>query len=180
LTQGSAAFTLADSKNPPMSFLRKKCATSPEFARIAPFAIYAALTPLQEAEMFGPAARFWVYILKTLVAAWLVWEVRPFVEEMRWKISWEAVAVGAAIFAVWVGLDGLYPRLAKLDSGANPFQQFGRNSLIAWIYIVVHTAGMSLVVPPVEEIFYRSLVYRILVKTDFRAMPLNSTLFRSS
>jgi CAAX prenyl protease-like protein len=153
-----------------MKFLRQKFERSPELARIAPFAVYAVLGPLQGE--LGPESRYWFYIVKTLVAAWMVWEVRPFVQEMRWKVSWEAVVVGVAIFAIWVGLDGLYPRLTKLDSGATPFQQFGAGSAAAWLYIVVHVVGMSIVVPPAEEIMYRSLLYRYLVKTDFLAMPL--------
>jgi CAAX prenyl protease-like protein len=91
---------------------------------------------------------------------------------MRWKISWEGVAVGVAIFAIWVGLDGHYPRLSKLEEGATPFKQFGAGSPIAWFYIVVHVVGMSVIVPPVEEMFYRSFLYRYFVKIDFRAMPL--------
>jgi CAAX prenyl protease-like protein len=91
---------------------------------------------------------------------------------MRWKISWEAIVVGIAIFVAWVGLDGLYPRLSTLDAGAQPFAQFGASSAIAWFYVVVHMAGMTIIVPPVEEIFYRSFLYRVLVKTDFQAMPL--------
>jgi len=154
-----------------VNFLREKCNRSPEFARIAPFALYAVLTFLQGD--FGPASLYWVYVVKTFLGAWVLWEVRPFVPEMRWSISWEAVVVGVAIFGLWVGLDGLYPRLAEAGAGANPFHQFGAGSFAAWAYIVVHITGMSIVVPPVEEIFYRSFLYRYLVKIDFRAMPLN-------
>ena len=53
---------------------------------------------------------------------------------MRWKISWEAVVVAMAIFALWVGLDGLYPRLSEADEGWNPFEQFGEGSAVAWFY----------------------------------------------
>src|ERR1035437_4138572 len=45
-------------------------------------------------------------------------------------------------------------------------------SAVAWFYVVVHLAGMTVIVPPVEEIFYRSFLYRVFVKNDFQAMPL--------
>ena len=32
---------------------------------------------------------------------------------------------------------------------------------------------MTFVVPPLEEVFFRSLVYRFLVRVDFRAIALN-------
>jgi uncharacterized protein len=153
-----------------MQFLRKKFEGSPELARIAPLAIYLVLGQLQG--MFGPASLFWLYIAKTLLGAWVLWQVRPFVQEMRWKISWEAVVVGIAIFLLWVGLDGHYPRIADPGAGANPFQQFGAGAAMGWIYVGVHIAGMTIIVPPVEEIFYRSFLYRYFVKLDFRAMPL--------
>jgi CAAX prenyl protease-like protein len=153
-----------------MNFLRKKFEGSPAYARVVPFVIFVGLTSLQG--LFGEDSCYWIYALKTAVGAWLIWEMRPFVEEMRWTLSWEAVAVGVAVCAVWVGLDGIYPRLAKLDEGWNPHRQFGQGSVAAWFYIVVRMGGSSIIVPPLEEVFYRSFVYRYLVKIDFRAMPL--------
>jgi len=153
-----------------MDFLRKKFASSPEFARVAPFVVFVLLTALQG--KLGENSRYWLYFVKTVVGAWLVWEMRPFVEEMRWKVSWEAVVVGLGVFAVWVGLDGHYPRLSDLDEGWNPHRQFGEGSAAAWFYVVVRIAGSSIVVPPIEEVFYRSFLYRYLVRTNFGAMAL--------
>jgi CAAX prenyl protease-like protein len=153
-----------------MNFLRKKFAESPEYARAAPFVVFVVLTSLQG--QFGEDSRYWLYLVKTLIGAWMVWEMRPFVEEMRWKISWEAVVVGVAIFAAWVGLDGYYPRLSELGEGWNPHKQFGQGSATAWFYVVVRLLGPSLVVPQLEEVFYRSFLYRYFVNTNFRAMPL--------
>lgn len=154
-----------------MNSLRQKYASSPEFARIAPFAVFVLLTALQG--QFGPGSAYWLYFIKTLVGAWMVWEARPFIAEMRWALSWEAVVVGIAIFGVWVGLDGFYPRLSKLGEGWNPNREYGDGTGLAWFFVVVRIAGSSLVVPPIEEVFYRSFLYRYFVKLDFRAMPLS-------
>src|SRR5262249_31686396 len=137
-----------------MSSVGKKFEASPELARIGPFVVFVGLTALQG--RLGEDSRYWLYLLKTLAGVWLIWEMRPFVEEMRWKISWEAVVVGVAVCAIWIGLDGHYPRLAKLDEGWNPHRQYGQGSALAWLYIVVRIAGSSIVVPPLEEVFYRS------------------------
>ena len=153
-----------------MDFFRKKFAASPEYARIAPFVVFVGLTTLQG--QLGEASRYWLYLLKTLAGAWLVWQARPFIEEMRWKISWEAGVVGVAVFAIWVGLDGFYPRLTTLDAGWNPHTYFGQGSALAWFYVAVRLIGSSIVVPPLEEVFYRSFLYRYLVKTNFLAMPI--------
>ena len=154
-----------------MDFLRKKFEVSPEYVRIAPFVIFVILTALQG--QFGEDSRFWLYAAKTIVGAWLIWEMRPFVEELRWAVSWEAIVVGIAIFAVWVGLDGHYPRFSEPGDGWNPFKQYGAGSPLGWFYVLVRIAGSSIVVPPLEEVFYRSFLYRYFVKIDFRAMPFN-------
>jgi uncharacterized protein len=153
-----------------MESLRKQLERSPIHARVAPFVIFLVLTTCQG--MFGEAGRYWFYMAKTLAGMWLVLEMRPFVPEMRWAFGWEAVLAGVGVFALWVGLDGLYPRLADPGKGAEPFTQFGAGSALAWVYIVFHIAGMTVVVPPLEEVFYRSFLYRYLVKIDFLAMPL--------
>jgi len=155
---------------PPMNFLRAKFAASPIYVRVAPFVIFLALTYCQQ--FFGETGAYWFYLIKTLVGAWLVWEMRPFVSEMRWAFSWEAVVVGVVVCVMWIGLDGLYPRLAKLDSEWNPHQPFGQGSALAWFFVLMRLAGSSVIVPPFEEVFYRSFLYRYLVKVDFCAMPL--------
>jgi len=146
-----------------MRFLRQKFATSPEHARILPFAVFVLLTLGQG--RFGPASVYWVYLLKTLVGAWLIWESRAYVQEMRWAFSYEAVFVGVAVCAIWIGLDGLYPRLAKPESSWNPEHA-------AWLWNGVRLIGSSFVVPPLEEVFYRSLLYRYLIRSDFLTVPL--------
>ena len=155
---------------------------SPVWVRVLPFAVFLALTGMQD--KFGDSGRFWIYLLKTLVGAGMIWALRPDIPEMRWKWSWPAVTVGVAVCGVWVGLDGLYPRLSELMSrvglgsgsnaaGAwNPHLCFGQGSSLAWFFVLVRVAGSSLVVPVLEEVFFRSFIYRYLVKADFLSVPL--------
>jgi uncharacterized protein len=168
--------------------LEKKFAESPVIARAAPFVIFLALTFCQG--QFGEASRYWFYLAKTLVGAWLIWEMRPFVSEMRWAAGWEAVVVGVVMFAAWVGLSGewttqssLWLKLGLRHSPAvppmpwNPHAQFGNDVPLAWLFIVVRIAGSTLVVPPLEEVFYRSFLYRYIAKPDFLSVPLNRFLW---
>ncbi|HEX3856850.1 MAG TPA: CAAX prenyl protease-related protein [Verrucomicrobiae bacterium] len=157
-----------------MRLLKKFFAGSPAAARVAPFLVFLALTACQG--KFGAASAYWFYLAKTIVGAWLVWEMRPFVSEMRWAISLEAVVVGIGIFAVWIGLDQYYPHLMKGGATGNPNDQFGEGSALAWFFIVVHILGMTLVVPPLEEVFYRSFLYRCLANQNFLSVPLNRFL----
>ncbi|MGH7973839.1 MAG: hypothetical protein ACREIC_34410, partial [Limisphaerales bacterium] len=135
-----------------MSFLRDKLKSSPIYARVAPFVIFLGLTFFQG--LTGSHGEFWIYLVKTLVGAWLVWEMRPFVLEMRWAWSWEALAVGVAVVVMWVGLDNFYPKLSKSGIPWNPHVAFGHNSGLAWMFVMVRLVGSSLVVPPLDEVFY--------------------------
>jgi membrane protease YdiL (CAAX protease family) len=162
-------------------------------ARIAPFGIFLALTFCQNE--FGEAGRFWFYLAKVVVGAGLIGFVRAAIPEMRWQVSWQAIAVGAGVFALWVGLDGLYPSQdevvhnylcpalnklgleswcpkASVVKAWNPHLQFGSGSALAWMFVLVRVFGSSLVVPPLEEVFFRSFLYRYLVKADFQRVPL--------
>lgn len=147
---------------------------SPAVARVAPFVIFLALTLGQG--KFGAASANWFYFAKTLAGAWLIWEMRPFVSEMRWAVSWEAVIVGVGIFAIWVGLNPYYPKLFHGGATGNPYEPFGEDSLLARFFIIVHILGMTWIVPPLEEVFYRSFLYRYVAKPDFLSVPLNKFL----
>jgi hypothetical protein len=52
----------------------------------------------------------------------------------------------------------------------NPHRQFGPGT--AWVFIMVRLVGSSLVVPPLEEVFYRSFLYRYIARPDFETLPL--------
>ena len=154
-----------------MPSLRQKITASPALIRVLPFGLFLVLTSCQG--KFCPGSEFWFYLAKTIVGVWLIWFMRPFIAEMRWRISWEAVAVGIAVFALWVGLDGLYPKLGSAGAPWNPGTHFGHDSPLALLFIITRVIGSTLVVPPLEEVFYRSFVYRTLAKPDFQSVLLN-------
>jgi CAAX prenyl protease-like protein len=154
---------------------------SPATARVAPFVIFVALTSAQG--WFGPVPAYWLYLIKTVLGLWMLIELRPLLPEMRWALSWEAVVVGIAIFAVWVGIsrgwaleDSIRHAPVKPASLWDPPAQFGANSPLAWLFIATRILGSTFVVPPLEELFYRSFFYRYLAKVDFLSVPLNRFL----
>lgn len=157
-----------------MRLLKKLFSDSPAAARVAPFVVFLMLTICQG--RFGAASAYWFYFAKTITGAWLIWEVRPFVSEMRWAVSWEAILVGVGIFAIWIGLDPYYPKFSSTGATGNPNEVFGQNSALAWLFITVHILGMTFIVPPLEEVFYRSFLYRSIAKQDFLSVPLNRFL----
>jgi CAAX prenyl protease-like protein len=49
---------------------------------------------------------------------------------------------------------------------------FGEGTFLAWAFIAVRVLGSSIVVPPIEEVFYRSFVYRSVSRPDFESEPI--------
>lgn len=169
-------------------FGRLRC--SPLAARVAPFVVFLLLTSLQG--QFGEASRYGFYFAKTVVGAWMLWVLRDVIREMKWAFSWEAVVVGVAVFVMWVGIDPFVPGqkdllvklgLSKPPEGPvpqwNPFAHFGEASAIGWFFVIARILGSSLVVPPLEEVFYRSFIYRWIAKQDFELVPLSLFSWKS-
>jgi membrane protease YdiL (CAAX protease family) len=166
---------------------------NPTLVRTLPFLIFIAFTAAQGS--FGESSRYWCYLAKSIVGALMLWAVYPWIPEMRWRLSWDALLVGLAVLALWIGLDGLYPsadaafkkllcpaarhlgladwcsRPAAVNIPWNPTGQF--SPVLAWLFITVRLLGSTLVVPPLEEVFYRSFLYRYLAQQDFESFPLN-------
>ena len=150
--------------------LLKKLGPSPLLARVVPFVVFLGLTFFQG--KFGAASHFWFYLAKTLVGGWMLWTLRPLLDEMKWAFSWEALVVGVGVFVVWVGLNDFYPKLTKPGTPWNPLTAFKDNPALAWFFISVRIVGSAIVVPPLEEVFYRSFVYRYIANQEFLSVPL--------
>jgi CAAX prenyl protease-like protein len=157
---------------------------SPALIRVVPFALFLVLTFCQDVHFFGGEARYWFYLAKTLVGVWMVWEMWPLVEEMRWKLSFAGIFGGIVGFAIWVWLDdlvrlmGINPGFLKLKlSGApwNPHEQFAPN--LANMFIATRILGSTLLVPMLEEVFFRSFLYRYIAKKDFERVPVGQFLW---
>ena len=151
---------------------------NPLKARVAPFVIFLLLTMGQG--QFGPESHFWFYLAKTLVGAWLVWMMIPRVSEVRWAASWEAFVVGIAVFVGWVGVHPFTPWFGgEPEITWNPFTVFGEGTALAWMFIVTRVLGSTLVVPYLEEAFYRSFLYRWVEDQDFLRIPIGRFILRS-
>ena len=169
-----------------------KLTQSPALVRVAPFAVFVSLMVFQD--RFGESGRYWIYLAKTIAAAGMLLVVFRHIEELKWRFSWEAAVVGVAVFAFCVGLSGYYPPLNVLYANHlcpllqkiglakdcsisitphwNPNEAFGVISPLAIFFIVVRIAGSSLLVPMLEEVFFRSFVYRFIASKDWPGVPL--------
>ncbi|WP_028575373.1 CAAX prenyl protease-related protein [Desulfonatronovibrio hydrogenovorans] len=145
------------------------------FKYIAPFALFAVLTYLPEVTGLSQAV---AYPVKTiLVGALIIILWKTFRPEIRPFWDWTAVAAGVAVFLLWIGLDGLYPQLGT-PKGFDPYT-LSETDFETYILIAFRMAGAVLVVPVMEEIFWRSFALRVLIDSDFKKIPLGQYSFFS-
>jgi hypothetical protein len=155
-----------------MNALTAKLQASPFLSRVLPFFVFLLLTSCQGS--FGPESHFWVYLTKCIVGAWMIWATWPLVSEMRWTISFEALLAGTLVFILWVAMDVPYPKFSQPDESWNLYKHFGPASMMVWLFAGVRIAGSTLLVPMLEEVFYRSFLYRYILAPNWMFIEYNS------
>ncbi len=148
--------------------------SSPIFVRSLPFGLYIALLVLEGLlPDWAPGVDVrWLYPLKAgLVALALavLWrhytELRPVALPLKYTML--SVAVGLVVFVLWINLDAGWMLMGEPGQGYNPTGEDGR---IDWLLVAFRIAGAALVVPLMEELFWRSFIQRWVQQTDFLAL----------
>jgi CAAX prenyl protease-like protein len=155
-----------------------RAAAWPALPRIAPFALFIAFlafTPLL-GQLVDPR---WVVALRGVaVAAVLAIFWRSYTElaaPQRAALSdWAlAVALGAAVFVLWVTLDSGWAVIGTPAEGFVPLRRGG--GIDPWL-VALRLFGLVLVVPVMEELFWRSFVMRWIDRREFLSMdPARAT-----
>jgi len=104
-------------------------------------------------------------ILVVLLLAWFWRDYRelregPPVPASAWLL---AIAAGAVVFLVWIGVDWDWAVVARPD-GFDPHRPDGS---LNWTLALGRLAGLALVVPVMEELFWRSFLLRWIERHDF-------------
>ena len=148
-----------------MNAVTSKLQSSPLLARVLPFVVFLAMTSCQGS--IGTESHFWVYLAKCVVGVWLIRVTWPLVSEMRWVISFEALLAGTLVFILWVTLDVPYTKFSQPDDSWNLQKQFAAAPVMVWVFAGVRIAGSTLLVPMLEEVFYRSFLYRYILAPNW-------------
>ena len=134
--------------------------------RVIPFVVFMLLlqfrgmAPADGAWGFDPR---WIYGLTVVVVgALLVWWWREYGElSVQLWPSWRevglAVGVGLLVFALWIQLDAPWMQLASPTATFIPLDAQGS---VIWPLVVVRWIGAALLVPVMEELFWRSFLMR--------------------
>jgi CAAX prenyl protease-like protein len=140
-------------------------------ARILPFATYIAFIVLADMLSRVGWSEYelrWLYPLKIAsVTALLAWYWRHYSELHPVRLSRRALLVatlvGAVVFGLWISLDSPWMRLGTPGVGYMPFTE----GQIDWLLAGLRLVGAAMVVPLMEELFWRSYLMRWIESPDF-------------
>ncbi|WP_224981890.1 CAAX prenyl protease-related protein [Geomonas agri] len=154
--------------------------------RVLPFAVFMAFVGLQEllqiAERAGwlklpPTAHLYLYPIKALTVAVLLWAYRKKYRELHLEElcnltrNVTVVLVGVVTFVLWISIDYAVP-FSAAPAGFMPHLLPAGPVRLA--ITGVRMAGAVLVVPLMEELFWRSFLLRYLVHPAFRSVRIGT------
>ena len=151
-------------------------------ARAIPFLIYIAF--IFVADMLGRAGVSaeqlrWLYPVKiaavcgALVVFWAQYqELAPL--RLGWKAAAAAVLLGTVVLILWINLGASWMMLGA-SAGYDPRSE----GALLWPLVAVRLAGAALVVPVMEELFWRSFLLRWLDQSDFERVAPTQVVWRS-
>lgn len=148
---------------------------------LAPMLGFLALTSIEgqlPTAPDGSPSPLWyplAYTLKVAVVTGLVW---------CYRVAWRdltprpgplalalAVVTGLVVIAAWVGLDGRYP-VPKFLGKRTAFDPAALSPAARAGFLAVRLYGLVLLVPLIEELFYRSFLMRWMVDPDITRVPI--------
>jgi uncharacterized protein len=118
------------------------------------------------------SAEYWVYPLQTILCGGLVIWFRREYEWRRFVRAGFAIAVAVVVFALWISPQaffGFAPRSTGFDPGV-----FSDQPMLYWSSLGLRFLRLVLVVPLVEEIFWRGFLLRYLIADDFERVAFGT------
>ena len=144
-------------------------------AHVVPFVAFLLwLAPLPLLKNLGTAfwlqaAEHWLYPVQTICCAVLLfWYWREY-EWHRLARVFFTLAVAVFVFVLWISPQAFLGAGARSD-GFNP-EIFTVGSAAYWSTITLRFLRLVIVVPLVEEIFWRGFLLRYLIDEKFSAVP---------
>jgi CAAX prenyl protease-like protein len=149
----------------------------PALGYIAPFLVYVGIMGMERAfsvqPLVGYPIRAALTLLVLLLASRRCTKLRP-------ERPLASIGIGLVVFAVWIGPDalfgyrhhGLFENFVMGSASGSLPPDLRRNP----VFLLIRAAGSTLLVPIVEELFWRAWLMRWLIERDFESVPLGTYL----
>lgn len=148
----------------------------PSVKWIAPFAVFMALLGLMP---LLNLPHVWSLAIRLIVPGIVFLAISRDTIEWRLKAPFASVAVGAAVFIAWIAPDFLFDGwrshwLFQNSITGTLESSLGPAALSDPLSILFRVARAVVVVPIVEELFWRGWLQRWLIQHDFQLVPPGS------
>jgi len=107
----------------------------------------------------------WLYPLRVVVTAAALWHFRATYRRLQWRPSWQSLAIGAAVFLVWLWLEPRAPGGAGIETG---LARLSRGA--AGLWLAFRVVGSVVTVPLAEELAFRGYLIRRLISPAFETV----------
>ena len=143
-------------------------------ARALPFALFMVLLALRGywPDSIAMDTR-WLYGASVIGVGALLhfyWKDYGELARQNWPTLREtglSVVVGVVVFALWIQLDAPWMQLSEPTAGFLPIDLQGQR---IWPLIVLRFIGAALIVPVMEELFWRSFLMRWIEQPQFETV----------
>jgi hypothetical protein len=148
----------------------------PSRARVLPFAVFMLFLVVRgawPADWGGDAAGTWIYATGAVAVVATLLSFKKHYGELRTSHvpsvveTMLAVVVGLVVFALWITLDAPW---MQLGTPSATFVPVDANGAVQWAPIAVRWIGAALVVPVMEELFWRSYLMRWIENPRFQTV----------
>jgi CAAX prenyl protease-like protein len=125
------------------------------------------------------------YVIKTFVVAGLLALLWKHYTKIRWNFWWLGVLVGVIGIFQWVGMQlFLQHHFAFFKPSPDVFDATkffeGKPVALMWSFIAIRIAGATLVVPVMEELFWRDWLWRtVIAPNDFKLAQVGERDWRA-
>ncbi|MEO6740042.1 MAG: CAAX prenyl protease-related protein [Chthoniobacteraceae bacterium] len=121
--------------------------------------------------------KYWIFPLQTFVCAALLWRLRRRFELRPLAGFGFATLIGLIALAVWISPQALFGAAPRTDGFEPHF--FAASGWPYWTNLTLRLLRMVIIVPFVEELFWRGFLLRFLVREDFADVPFGTFTWRS-
>jgi uncharacterized protein len=149
----------------------------PSLLYVAPFAVFIAFMALERVTPAGIEA---LYPIRVVVVLATIILCSRSVIDFRVKSALGSILLGVAIFAIWIGPDLIWPHYRNHWLFTNPIMGEVASSVppavrSKAVFVFFRAFGCALLVPVIEELFWRGWLTRWLIDgEDFRRAPLGT------
>jgi CAAX prenyl protease-like protein len=143
---------------------------------VAPFVVFVGLMGVEHSLAIPPQVGYPIRVLVTLA---VLLAVSRHDVKLRPVQPLASAAIGLAVFAIWIAPDALFGyRHSWLFENPVMGRAGGVPAVLQWslLFLLIRSAGSALLVPVIEELFWRGWLMRWLIDRNFQKVKLGTYL----